>query len=89
MQEVIVYRNPAGAVIWDMIMSNGHILFPFICGFAAFIFAMTLLNMYVTRPVLVKYRRKTNRPWYVRKMDTIVLTLSTIVGMIVFWWLKI
>lgn len=57
MQEVIVYRNPMEAAIWNSIMSSGA-LFPVMCGVVVFFVAFLIINGVAERYVGWNYRKR-------------------------------
>lgn len=49
MQQVIVYRNPAEAVFWEMMMNSGDVLVPIFGGLIIFMAVFIGLNHVLTR----------------------------------------
>jgi hypothetical protein len=78
MQQIIVYRSPGEAAMWDLLQNSPN-AFPLIIAVVAFITSFALVERFT-------FNRNTIKGWGLNP-DTVYLILSAIVGIAVGWWL--
>lgn len=89
MTEIIVYRNPFEAAFWNLLSSNGGVIFPLIMGLVAFFISMAVVDTYFHRwavrisPWWRQLDRSIQKEWDNR----VQFTVSTIVACAVIYWL--
>lgn len=80
MQQIIIYRSPAEAAMWDLI-TNSPNAFPVMMAIVAFIAAFAFWNRFAVD-------RQTIKGWGLNP-DTVYLIMSAIVGLAVARWMWI
>lgn len=80
MQQIIVYRNPAEAAFWDMIMSSTN-LFPIMVGIVVF-FNVLIFSTYLVR-------KSKQKMIYNLRNSYFPLIVSAICGIFTVWYMWI
>lgn len=80
MQQIIVYRNPAEAAFWDMIMSSPN-LFPIMVGIVVF-FNVLIFSTYLVR-------KSKQKMIYNLRNSYFPLIVSAICGIFTVWYMWI